>query len=230
MAPPLLVPKRKTAPEEAPEDDDDTDASEATPVGKKALVVPKSSAPPKMPLMVYTDPADLTEEQVAEAVEKAVKRTSSFGIKVGAIQEYLRLKDYHRASLTAKEQLLSTLVDLLPVAEKSFRKSGASKGTYQFMALIGQMRELLVDLDGERDMNSTIQNILDSAVHPVFMTLAQQIIQFNASVKRRMRTEFSEQECKEKLYPIMDEHIKDLATYVQSMFSEVSRRVEKSVE
>ena len=230
MAPPLLKlpPKKGSKPPIV--EDEEQDEVEAPEVTKGRLIVPKVASAPKAPLMVITEVPDLTDEEVDAAVTRAIKRTSSFGIKSDAIQQHLKNKDYQKASLTVKEGLVATLVELLPVAEKTFRKSGAVKGTYQFTALIGQIRELLVDLDGERDMKSTVQDILDSAIHPVFMTMAQQIIQFNAAIKRRMRTEFSEQECREKLYPMMDEHIRDLAGYVQGSFVEVSKRVNKSVE
>lgn len=229
-APILKLPKRNKPPVIIEEDDAEevevveTDDSQPP---QRRLSLPKSSAVVPIIAQVPVVP-DLTDEQVSQEIEKAVKRASSFGYKAEAIRQYLDAKDYENASLTAKHGLLNTVIEILPLAERSLRKSNASKGIYQFVSLVNQVRELLVDLDGERDMQGTIQSILDSAIHPVFMTMAQQVIQFQAALKRRMRSEFTEQECRDKLYPMLDEHINELAKYVQGMYEEVRRRTSKT--
>ena len=158
-------------------------------------------------------------------MEAAVERASSFGYKIGHIRQHLANKDYQQASLTTKEALLATLIELVPLAERSLRNSGASKGIYQFNSLIGQVRELLVDLDGERDLRSTVQQLMDEAVHPSMMLLSQGIILFNNSLKRGLRDELNERDCR-IAYDLLDQQTKQLAAYVQSMYSEIQKRVE----
>lgn len=172
---------------------------------------------------------DLDDEDVADEMEAAVKRLSSFGYKVGHIRQHLQNKDYQGASLTTKEALLATLIELVPLAESSLRQSGASKGIYQFNSLINQVRELLVDLDGERDLNNTVMSILEESVRPSFLMLAQMIIQFNNGLKRQFRAELSERDCK-VVNALLDEQVRELATYVQQIYAEVLRRVEKKLD
>lgn len=211
------------------EDDDELDDIELDEVEEEdELPVPVVRRAAGMPI-AHVMGVDLDDDEVAAEMEAAVKRGSSFGYKVDHIRAHLKNKDYQSASLTTKEALLATLIELVPLAEASLRKSNVSKGIYQFNSLIGQVRELLVDLDGERDLNNTIQSILDDAVRPVFTMLAQMVIQFNNSLKRQLRAEFSENECK-LIYPLLDEQVRELATYVQSMFNEVQRRVDRKLD
>jgi hypothetical protein len=173
--------------------------------------------------------ADLDDEEVVEEMEAAVKRASSFGYKLDHIRSHLQNRDYQNASLTTKEALLATLIELVPLAESSLRKSGASKGIYQFNSLIGQVRELLVDLDGERDLNQMVLSILEGSIRPSFLMLTQMLIQFNNGLKRQFRAEFDDKQCK-ILHSLLDEQVRELSSYVQQMYGDVLKRVEMSLE
>lgn len=171
---------------------------------------------------------DLTDEEVEAEMAAALTRSSSFGYKLGHIREHLKNKDYQNASLTTKEALLGTLIELVPLAEKSLRESGTSKGIYQFNALLGQVREMLVDLDGERDLNNTMQAILDESIRPCFMLLAQSIIQVVNGLKRQLQSEFDERNCK-IIFNHIDEQMKELARYTQGMYNEIQTRIDKKL-
>ncbi len=226
--PSLNVPS-KQAPDEDEEDNDSAEVVERPrKYGVPDVVVTPPSRNATLPAVIEPDPQDLSDEEVDANVESATKKSSVFGKKVSTIRRHIAGKDYASASKTAKESLLLTMVDLLPVAEASFRKSGAVKGTYQFMALTSAMQQILTDLDGERDLEAMVQSILDEAVHPTFLILAQQVIQFQAALKRRFRAELTP-EYSALATAMLDEHVKELATYVQGMYSEVTKRVEKKV-
>lgn len=223
MAPPIIkFGKKKVLP--VPNEEEDDDDSVPTPVKPSLLpaVVRR-----KAPLLII--PEALSDEEVEQEIEQAKERPSSFGYSIPNIRNHMNNKDYNSASMATKEALLTTLIELVPLAERSLRESGASKGIYQFNSLIGQVRELLVDLDGERDLANTMQGILDEAIRPVFMMLTQMVIMFSNSLKRQIRAELNENDCK-VVYGLVDEQIKELGTYIQGMFLEVQRRVDKKLE
>lgn len=206
---------------------DEEEEDEPEPKGRVA-VVPRVTKAAGMP-MAQIMGVDLDDEQVAEEMEAAIARGSSFGYKLDHIRAHLLNKDYQSASLTTKEALLATMIELVPLAEASLRKSNVSKGIYQFQSLVGGVRELLTDLDGERDLNVMVQSILDEAVRPVFLLLAQMIIQFSNSLKRQLRAELDDKKCK-AVYPLVDEQVQELAGYVQGMFNEVQTRVNRKLD
>ena len=223
--------KKKPKDEEIVEvelDDDDDYEEEEEEEKKPRSLVPLSPGKNKMPMLKVMG-ADLDDDEVAEEMEAAIQRGSSFGYKIGHIRAHLKNQDYQSASLTTKEALLATLIELVPLAESSLRKSGASKGIYQFNSLIGQVRELLVDLDGERDLNQLVMSIMEGGVRPAFLVLTQMIIQFNNGLKRQLRAELSAEDFK-TANALLDEQVRELSTYVQSMYGEILRRVEKSLE
>lgn len=222
-----MPPKLRLGKTPKPEVDDELDDEEDEPRRAPRIAVAKAKEK-KLPIAQIIG-ADLDDDDVADEMEAAVKRLSSFGYKVGHIRQHLQNKDYQGASLTTKEALLATLIELVPLAESSLRQSGASKGIYQFNSLINQVRELLVDLDGERDLNNTVMSILEESVRPSFLMLAQMIIQFNNGLKRQFRAELSERDYK-VVNALLDEQVRELAAYVQQIYAEVLRRVEKKLD
>lgn len=230
---PMPIVRRKQQPVEEVEDDEVEveleleDEDEPAPPKKTRLALPAATASAGMPVVQVG--VDLDDDDVAAEMEAALKRNSSFGYKLDHIRTHIKNRDFQQASLTTKEAILSTLIELIPLAEASLRQSNVKNGIYQFNSLINQVRELMVDLDGERDLNQMVQSILDEAVRPVFMMLAQMIIQFNNSLKRQMRAELDDKQCK-AVYPLIDEQVRELGTYVQSMFNEVQRRVDRKLD
>lgn len=226
-----IVGKRKVVEEEDDEElevelpEPDEEEDEPRVKVKAPAVVKRQGA---MPLAQIIG-VDLDDDEVLAEMDAALNRASSFGYKIGHIRGHLKNKDYQQASLTTKEALLATMIELVPLAEASLRKSNVSKGIYQFNSLVGQVRELLTDLDGERDLNAMVQSILDEAVRPPVMLLAQMIIQFSNSLKRQLRAELDEKQCK-AVYPLVDEQVRELAGYVQGMFNEIQTRVNRKVD
>lgn len=228
MAMPLFRPKAST-----PEPDEEEvviveEAEDESPaVIAKVPAVRKPLAMPRvMPAVVGVT---LDDEQVEQEMEKAVNRTSSFGYQLDHIRSHLDNKDYQQASLVTKEAILKTLIELIPMAESSLRKSKAKNGIYQFNSLVNQVREMLTELDGERDLSAMVQSIMDDAIRPTIMTLAQMVIQFNNSLKRQLRAELDAATCK-RIDPLIDEQVRELGQYIQSMFNDIQVRVNRKVD
>lgn len=175
--------------------------------------------------------SELSDEQVLEEIGASIDRPSAFGYKIGTIRSQLLNKDYTNASITIKAGLLATLVELVPIAEQGLRKSEATKGIYQFNALVSQMRELVADLDGERDLRGTVQQVVDDCVKPPMLLLSQAVVVFGSSLKQRIKHELKLDNKDEKaLNLLIDDGLRDLARYVQSMSGEIQRRVDTKLE
>ena len=189
--------------------------------------VPKNKTA-SLPVVRQIEDDELTEEEVIAQIEQAVNTSSSFGKSVPTIRQYLKGRDYGNAAITAKGALLATLVELIPVAESAVRENKAQRGIYQFNSLATQMRELLIDLDGERDLEGLITSIINEALDPQLRTFAQMLVQWNSGVKRSLRGELNPTDYKNAA-SIIDEQTQALATYVSQMSMLIRQDIDRRV-
>lgn len=189
--------------------------------------VPKNKTA-SLPVVRQIEDDELTEEEVIAQIEQAVNTSSSFGKSVPTIRQYLKGRDYGNAAITAKGALLATLVELIPVAESAVRENKAQRGIYQFNSLATQMRELLIDLDGERDLEGLITSIINEALDPQLRTFAQMLVQWNSGVKRSLRGELNPSDYKNAA-SIIDEQTQALATYVSQMSMLIRQDIDRRV-
>ena len=212
----------------APVEPDDEDVVEEKP-RKKAKKFDLAKLPDKTAVSSIMGVGDLTDEEVEAEMEDAVNRASSFGYKLSTIREHLKSKNYQQVSLTTKEALLATMLELMPLAEQSLRQTKVSKGVYQFQAMINNIRELLIDLDGERDLNSMVLGIFDGVVKPPLMILAQMFIEFHASIDRQLKADLSSADAK-IASQIVAQNVKALAAYIDAMSRDMESRLHKTLE
>lgn len=197
-------------------------------------------APNNLPALVGDDyPTDeVTDGEVTERLRLEKERPSTFAYSLDTIKGSLEDNDFQEASLRAKKALLQTTIELLPLAERQLRATDASKGIYQYNALATQVRELLADLDGERDLSLMVQQILDESLRPLFTMLSQMIIQFSSGLKLGLRATQLEaanrKECGgdnwKACEAVVDAQVRLLATYVQGMYDELTSRIDKQLK
>lgn len=234
MFPKLNIPsKKKKQQEEDDYEDEDENEVEGEQEEGKATKLRLSSFKPKnktanLPVVRQIEDDELTEEEVIAQIEQAVNTSSSFGKSVPTIRQYLKGRDYGNAAITAKGALLATLVELIPVAESAVRENKAQRGIYQFNSLASQMRELLIDLDGERDLEGLITSIINEALDPQLRTFAQMLVQWNSGVKRSIRGELDQADYK-NVASIIDEQTQALATYVSQMSLLIRQDIDRRV-
>ena len=214
--------------EEETEDEEDCDEEEEETIRPRlSAFVPKNKTA-SLPVVRQIEDDELTEDEVIAQIEQAVNTSSSFGKSVPTIRQYLKGRDYGNAAITAKGALLATLVELIPVAESAVRENKAQRGIYQFNSLATQMRELLIDLDGERDLEGLITSIINEALDPQLRTFAQMLVQWNSGVKRSLRGELNPTDYKNAA-SIIDEQTQALATYVSQMSILIRQDIDRRV-
>lgn len=101
---------------------------------------------------------------------------SYFGSNSGKIMEMLEAGDSDGGITILKKTLLLTIIRVLPMAEDVLANSGTAKGTYQFVTLVSQMREIMADIQADRDKQFLAQSITEQILRPAFMNIAQQML------------------------------------------------------
>ena len=74
------------------------------------------------------------------------------------------------------------------MAEQAIINSETGKGTYQFVTLISQIRELIADIQADQDRKYIAQRILETIIRPMFMDIAQAIITDHHEFRKSMES------------------------------------------
>jgi hypothetical protein len=99
-----------------------------------------------------------------------------FGKHAPRLISMLEMGNGDGALTLLKRKLLQTSIGLLPHAEKTVRESKSARGVYQFSTLVSQIREIMSDIEADRDRDLLLAVIDERVVKPAFMDFAQQIM------------------------------------------------------
>ena len=119
---------------------------------------------------------------------------------------------------------LKMLVDLVPYAERQYREYSSQSNAYALNALITQIRELTADLSAEQDKGALALNIVTNILHPVFLSMAQLLIDNMYSLKKNIENDIKPERV-ERSNTQIDQATRDMAQGFQSLFYDVRQKV-----
>ncbi len=170
-------------------------------------------------LVVASGAMELTKKQKRLLQKQA---ESYFGANNSKIMEMLEMGDADGGITILKKTLLLTIIRVLPMAEDILNETGTAKGTYQFVTLISQMRELMADIQADRDKQFLAQSVSEQIIRPAFMNIAQEMLTQHHNFRKKgdlfiipaKSNYFSEQlmELGKGLAGFMQEEYKDLSS------------------
>jgi hypothetical protein len=172
-------------------------------------------------LVISTGVLALSEKDKRKLKKQA---ESYFGNNSTKIMDMLNAGDADGGITILKKTLLMTIIRVLPMAEEILTQSGTAKGTYQFVTLISQMREIMSDIQADRDKQFLAQSITEQIIRPAFMDIAQDMLTMHHDFRKKgdlfvvpeKSTYFSNQ-----LFALG----KDLAGHMQTRYKEVSEKL-----
>lgn len=144
------------------------------------------------------------------------------------IMNMLKAGDTDAGMSILKKSLLMTVIRALPKAELILNQSGAARGTYQFVTLISQIRELITDIQADGDRKFLAQSVMETILKPAFMDLAQDMIndhhQFRKNSAALVRSEKSQEFSSD-----MQVLATNLATKMQKKYQEIGAKLEDAL-
>lgn len=105
-----------------------------------------------------------------------VQIEADFGKHAPKLIDMLEMDHTDGALTLLKKKLLQTSVGLLPHAERTVRESQSARGVYQFSTLVSQIREIMGDIEADRDRDLLLNIIDERVVKPAFMDMAHDIV------------------------------------------------------
>lgn len=166
---------------------------------------------------------------VKEKRQLAQQAESYFGANSVKIMDMLENGDADSGITVLKKTLLMTIIRVLPMAEQILSDSGTAKGTYQFVTLISQMRELMADIQADKDKQFLAQSVCEQIIRPAFMNMAQNMLTAHHDFRKKgdmfvlpaKSSYFSEQ-----LLALG----KEIAKHMQGEYTEVSTKLVEALK
>ena len=90
------------------------------------------------------------------------------------------------------------------------------------------MREVLIDLEGDKDLDGLVLNIFNECIDPKLRLLGQMLIQWNTGVKLNLRSIVPPDIYKESA-SMIDDQTQQLAMYVSQMATSIKQDVETKI-
>lgn len=127
-----------------------------------------------------------TEKLVSKysKLAKTVKEVgSTFGVRKHEIMQAIEEGNIEHAVGQFQRQAYSTVVNLIPIAEKAYLKDRREHQIYCLNALISQGRELAADLMAANNREQLAQTLLHEVLEPAFKNILQQVMQEQMHMK-----------------------------------------------
>jgi hypothetical protein len=239
QAPPRTTLKRPVRAEE-PDDDDPRDypvskvkkraaqASRIAPASERRGVrTPAPSTKLFEVAVAQTRSTSITPQDDLSEEERQLQTV--FGAAAGSILELLEFGDTDGATSLIQKKLLQSLVGLLPAAEGYIQASKGARGVHGYNLLVGQMRELLADLQALRDRGALGQSIVERHLRPSYLDLGVQIqlafTRIDAEATARMEDKQDINDFRKEVSKVRD----NLAQFMTSQYQEVSTTIAKAL-
>lgn len=124
---------------------------------------------------------------------------------------------------------LKMLVDLIPYAEREYRRDPRQSNAYAINALVTQIRELISDLQAEDNTLELINKIVLTIVQPVTQKIAGSLIEFNFAIKTSIKGDLLEGR-DERVNREIDNATKDVARQIQGFINQMADEIRESTE
>ena len=148
----------------------------------------------------------LKREKELPAVSKKIKRLekdgSQFALPAKKIQALIDDNNNDGAITLTQKALLKMMIDLIPLAEQKVRESDSTRGIYQINALVSQARELIADIQSNRDQAMIVDTIMANIIQPNMVSITQFIVDSQYQLKREIQDK------------VKTEHVRDVSTAI----------------
>lgn len=116
----------------------------------------------------------------------ATQIEANFGAHAPRIINMLEMDNTDGAMTLLKKKLLQTSIGLLPSAEETVRESKSSRGVYQFTTLVSQIREIIGDIEADRNRDLLLDVIDNRVIRPAFMDAAHAVMMQHYELRKEL--------------------------------------------
>jgi hypothetical protein len=193
-------------------------------------IKPAAKKKPTTALTVAHVSKDTTKKvQQYEKLAETVRTVgSTFGVKRREIIEAIEKGDLDGSILGFQKQAYATIMGIIPIAEREYRKLKRESQAYALNALVGMGRELAQDLAASADRGRLAELLVSETLEPMFKAVLQHIVQQNIIMKGLLSGKVLTQH-EANLTARMDDALKETAGYLQSTYQLISQQITKQI-
>jgi hypothetical protein len=164
-----------------------------------------------------------------ELPEQAVKKSKSmFARKRQLIHNKVDAGDIDQAITLIQKQMLKMLVDVMPIAERGYRKYGNERAAYALNAMVSGAREVISDIQATKDQMQLIDKIVVGVLQPAFTSIAQQVVASTQHSYKELE-DYIDLRKKDLVKSVLSSSAKELGRYLNDQLNFVRTRLEKEI-
>lgn len=156
--------------------------------------------------------------------KELTKIVNVFGGDAKKIQKLLRNNEDDSAILKSQRSLLNMLVDLIPIAENTYREFRTERAAYAMNAFISQMRELMQDIVSSQDRALAADTIIHNIIKPSMISFAQFILDNNYQLNKEL-SEIVPVERAKDVSTIVNKSSRNIGVYMETLMKDFSDRI-----
>jgi uncharacterized protein YehS (DUF1456 family) len=158
--------------------------------------------------------------------KKLKKLGSTFGVKAKEVYDLIQKGDMDKAIVTFQRQMLATLMRLIPMAEKEYRKYKKEYTAYALNSLISQARELTSDIQASDDRARLANTLVMDVLKPAFQQSVQEMINTHYALKMRIKSKVKNPDLVEDA---VDNCAKEIAQFMNEVFRTTAEQIKQSL-
>ncbi len=136
----------------------------------------KKKAALPAPIKILSKKQKMAIEKAGRLSDNLKKIETTFGVRRKDIIRALNNNDIDLALSTFQKTAYATVVSIIPIAEKEYRKSKRESQAYALNALLQSARELGQDLEAANDRAYLAESLTKDALEPMFKGLLQKML------------------------------------------------------
>lgn len=165
--------------------------------------------------------------KVVKQSDKIEKLASTFGLKSKDIYRLVDEDKVDAAVIEFQRHMFATLMRLIPIAEREYRKGKRESQAYAMNSLIGQARELTSDIAASANRAKITERLLNEIIKPSFQQCLQEMINSHFTLKSKMRVMTNKPErvddavdaCASEIAQFMNEVFRSSANSINDMLN-----------
>ena len=173
---------------------------------------------------------DLTGQSTDEFDEDVSERQAALKARFKEISENIKQGDMLNPELVIKDlyiTILTTTIDLLPLAEKAYRASKKESAAYAYTNLADKVQQLAADIRVLKDTSGQAAFLVDQIIQPLFLSLTTIIIQESMNIKAEIDSVLGAQPKRAaKLKKITDVSARKYADFMNKATIEIREKTE----
>lgn len=188
--------------------------------------VPKKKKKKKLPTKISKEHALVIankpeKQRISKLNTKGMR--SIIGDSAEEIQQLLESNNNESASTLMQKRLLQSLVDIIPYAEHSIRKTKGARGVYQLNSLITSIRELMIDMQATRDKGAIGDTMVEKIIRPAFLDIGMELVLEDEKMLKSIKDEVSSDVYK-SIKSIHQDSLRRLAATIQNKYAEAKHQ------